>query len=103
MMEELKKVVAPLNQPLKRAGFVVLIIGTFLTLIGWIQIGSDLYSYRWFEKFIGKFGDALIFDRYTYRRYPLASIGPYVMLAGLLLSYLYDRTIGRILTWIRHG
>lgn len=102
-MESIGKLTSSLNHPVKRIGFVVLIIGILLVLIGAMQIGSDLNSYRWFERFLGIWWQALSFDRYTYRRYPLACIGPYVLLAGLLSSYLYDRSLGRVLAWIRHG
>lgn len=102
-MASMERITAPLTTPVKRIGFVILVIGTALTLVGMIQVGSDLYSYKWFEKYMGRLGDALVFDRYSYRRYPLASIGPYVFIAGLLLSYLYDRTVGPLLRWIHRG
>ena len=102
-MEELKRLAATLDNPVKRIGFVVLALGALFTLIGLIQIASSLSSYRWFEKLLDVVTDALVFDRYTYRRYPMACIGPYVLLTGLLCSFLYDRTIGRFVAWIRHG
>lgn len=102
-MEELRRVTASLDRPIKRVGFVVLAIGVVVTLIGFIQIGSDLGNYRWFEKFLSGISDALFFERYTYRRYPLACLGPYIFVAGLLCSFLYDRTVGRFLAWIRNG
>lgn len=102
-MEELKRLATTLDNPIKRVGFVVLAVGAVITLIGFFQIGADQSSYRWFEKFLNGIAKALAFERYTYRRYPLACIGPYVLLAGLLGSFLYDRTVGRLLAWIRHG
>lgn len=102
-MECLKRLQATLDSPIKRSGFAVLMLGAVLTLIGFFQVGTDLGSYRWLERFIGAVEDALRFDSYTYRNFPLACIGPYVMITGLFCSFLYDKAIGRFLAWIRHG
>ncbi|MBH3412552.1 hypothetical protein [Pseudomonas putida] len=99
----MQRVTAPLTSPVKRFGFVVLLVGLALTIIGMIQIGAGLNSYRWFGNFLDVFGNAISYDRYYSRRYPLAAIGPYMLLSGLLLSYLYDCTIGRLLNWIHRG
>lgn len=102
-MEDLNRLQATLDSPIKRAGFAVLILGSVLTLIGLFQIGAELRSYRWFENFMIAIGCALSFDRYTYRNFPLACIGPYVLIGGLFCSFLYDKTIGRFLSWILRG
>lgn len=102
-MQGSSKISASLDRPVKRIGFVILAVGVVVSLIGFIQIGSDLYKYRWVEKFIEGVFESLCFNRYNFRFYPMASIGPYMALAGLLLSYLYDRGIGRLLAWVRNG
>ena len=102
-MEGVRRITATLDKPIKRVGLIVLVLGILLTLIGIFQIGDDQIHYRWFEKTLGVFGEALLFDHYTYRRYPLACVGPYVLLFGLLCSFLYDRTLGHLFAWIRHG
>lgn len=102
-MQGLSKITAPLDRPIKRIGFVILIAGIFVSLIGFIQIGADLHKYRWLEKFIEGVFESLCFNRYNYHFYPLASIGPYIALAGLMLSFLYDRGFGRFLAWVRNG
>lgn len=102
-MAHMKKVFVRLNTRIKRIGFIVLLIGSVFTLIGATQIGSDLSSYRWLGRFLAAFGDALVFDRRSYLYYPLASIGPYTCIAGLLLSFLYDRTLGLLVDWVQRG
>jgi|GEM_PF-2783373 len=97
------RVIAPLTTPVKRVGFVILLAGIAATLIGLTQMGSDIYHYMWFEKFMHGLGKAIGFERNSFRRYPLASIGPYMALCGLLLSYLYDHSVGRLLIWIQRG
>ena len=97
------KINASLDRPIKRIGFVILAIGVVVSLIGFIQIGSDLYRYRWLEKFIEGVVESICFNRYNFQFYTMAAIGPYMALAGLLFSYLYDRGIGRLLSWVRNG
>lgn len=102
-MEAIRRLTAGLSHPIQRVGFVILVVGAVLTIIGLTQLGTSVRSYPWFEHFIAELADSLTFDRYNYRRFPLASVGPYVLILGLLLSFLYESTVGRLLIWIRHG
>lgn len=102
-MESLGKITTGLDTPIKRGGFIILLVGVVLTVVGALQLGFSTNSYNWLTRFLSAWGEALVFDRRSYRHYPLASIGPYVLIAGLTLSYFYDRTVGRLVAWIHRG
>lgn len=90
----------PLDSPLKRIGLVILLVGIVLSLTAIYQISDDNYRFwRGFDDWL----DAILLKRYEYRQYPLAAWGAYLTLAGLLCSYLYDFTLGRLIAWVRNG
>lgn len=90
----------PLNTPIKRAGLVIMIVGLALTAITFWRITGDNYYLK------GAFGDwlgAIQFKQRAFRFYWPAALGFYLAVAGLLLSYLYETTTGRLLRWIQRG
>lgn len=86
-----------LDTPIKRFGFVVLCVGATLSAPSLINVASylsaDQFFMRWYEVLIGE----------DYGNYSALRWGSRTMIAGMLLSFLYDRTIGKIASWIRHG
>ena len=95
-----------LDTPIKRAGFVVMVVGVMLWLIGTIQIIDDAYfsssSFLYRTKVIlNETMRAVTSDSYAYRRHWLAAWGVYLTGAGMLFSFLYDLGLGRIARWIR--
>lgn len=86
-----------LNTPLKRTGFVILIVGLGMLAVGVLQVVADDLSQR---GVIERVWDAVTRDRYAYRRFWIAAWGAYLTVAGLLFSFLYDATLGRLARWI---
>ncbi|NWA64215.1 hypothetical protein HX773_25340, partial [Pantoea sp. B9002] len=80
----------------KRIGIVALAIGTLLLAIGLLQISGDAWSA---STFFNKWGRVITLDASQVRRYPLALYGTYLVIAGLLLSVLYDAITGRVYRW----
>lgn len=92
-----------LNSPVKRVGGLLLFVGLILLFIGLIQILGYLGRSASLFNFLEHWFRAVTFDKYVTRRAPLVSTGTYLTLGGLLLSFAYDKTLGRILTWIVNG
>lgn len=84
----------------KRIGALILLAGLMTLSVGLFEILRDNHfevtyaMYDWWS--------AVTHD-HEYRRYPMAAWGIYLSIIGLLLSYLYDQGIGRIVRWIRVG
>lgn len=86
------------NTPVKRSGFVILIFGLILILIGFFTrcildqegmldvIKDSLYLYTWSSSY------SLTFV-----------IGLYTSVLGAILSFAYDIGVGRVIAWIKKG
>ncbi|EAW8139852.1 hypothetical protein NA256_19355 [Salmonella sp. NW805] len=88
-----------LNTKIQRFGFVILVLGGGLFLLGWFFLAMHDVVYAW---------KALIrsvtFDTYYWYGYNyLIAIGFYLLIIGLALSYFYDAGIGRVVKWIQTG
>jgi len=95
-----KTVLQPVNTPTKRIGFVVMCIGAAILALGWNDVwhrtccGDSLL-----ETYFSAFDN----DSYDYEVLWMARWGTLLASAGLLASYLYDASLGRLLTWIKTG
>lgn len=81
-----------LNTPGKRLWFLVFVFGLVLAVV----------TYAVFEiKYTRDFWDAIFstYTRYTSYRYAMA-ISVSAIVSGLLMSYLYDHTIGLLIKWV---
>lgn len=87
-----------LNTPLKRIGFIVLVAGLIILAIGLYQIVGS--SYRTSDA-LTKWVESFFFEKYSFRRYPLASYGTWIVIIGLLLSFLYEKITLRLVDWIK--
>ncbi|ELO6005068.1 hypothetical protein [Escherichia coli] len=88
-----------LNTKIQRFGFVILVLGCGLFLLGWLFWAVHDFVYAW-ETLIR----SISFDTYWYRGYYyLIAIGFYLSIIGIALSYFYDAGIGRVVKWIRTG
>lgn len=97
------RIVGRLNTPVKRLGGLVLALGVVVLVIGLVLIADDMRKYGSTGEFFERWVKAVLQDRSSFRRYPMSAWGTYLCVIGLLFSFAYDRTIGRILTWIYHG
>lgn len=89
-----------LNTPLKRVGFIILLCGLLVLVVGLFQIADGAYK---LADIFSNWIESVFFERYSFRRYPVACYGTWIALIGLLLSFLYDKTLGRLAGWIRVG
>lgn len=92
-----------LNSPIKRVGGLLLVAGIIILFIGLMQILGYLGRSTSFFTFLEHWFRAITFDKYVIRRAPLVSTGTYLTLGGLLLSFAYDRTLGRVIAWVVNG
>lgn len=90
----------PLDSPIKRFGFFVLITGALLTISGFVPIVQNNFELHGIYR---DWLDAVRFKRGRLGPYWAAAIGTYLMIAGAFLSYLYDCTLSKLVAWIRHG
>lgn len=97
------RIIGRLNTPVKRLGGLVLAVGIVVLVIGLIQIVGDMGRGGSMGVFFERWFKAAFQDRWYFRRFPMSALGTYLFVIGLLFSFAYDRTIGRVLTWIYHG
>ena len=89
-----------LNTPLKRVGFIVMLFGLLVLVIGLFQIADNAYK---LADILNDWIESVFFERYSFARYPAACYGTWITLIGLLLSFFYDKTLGRLAGWVRTG
>lgn len=90
-----------LNSPIKRIGFVVSIVGAFLFVVSAVGYAIDHTPFAYVDDF---FRNALDSNQRRYNWYYLfAWIGFWSCLSGTVVAWFYDKTIGRVVTWIRDG
>lgn len=85
-----------LNTPTKRIGFLFFSIGTILMVFSTIS-----YGVKYFDG--GYFINSILFKTDEYDSEPLFGVGFYIAVAGYLMSFLYDKTVKRIVNWIKKG
>ncbi|AZE10437.1 hypothetical protein [Pseudomonas chlororaphis] len=88
------------NTAIKRAGIVLLAIGGLILLVGlykmhWSHMGAS----RFFEQWL----NTVLLDSYSTRQHPAVLYGSYLVIAGSLLSPLYDSVTGRLIRWVKNG
>ena len=88
------------NTAIKRAGIVLLAVGGLILLVGlykmhWSHMGASRFFERWL--------DTVLLDRYSTRQHPAVLYGSYLVIAGSLLSFLYDSVTGRLIQWVKNG
>ncbi|WP_440864523.1 hypothetical protein [Symbiopectobacterium purcellii] len=91
-----KKLFNPLNAPIKRVGFLCLVIGVLLMFFGGLNRGFEDFDYNTFIRSIS-------FERSRYDSEVTFGIGFYSAIIGLFLSFLYDWTVGPIVNWVKKG
>ena len=86
-----------INTPLKRVGFIIMVIGISLFFCGWLfwALLDFYYPWRFFIRSIS-------FNTYLwFIENKLVAYGFYMSLVGLIMSYIYDIGIGKIVIWIK--
>lgn len=107
-----------LNTPVKRIGAIFIVIGMILMLIAGIVrnykatiFGNPYYNspnflqifLTWLEKFTNSLVASLTFETWSSDFSLLMLSGFSLFICGLLMSYFYDFTIGRIVHWVKNG
>ncbi len=90
-----------LNSPIKRVGFVVSIFGSLLfaaSVIGYISNRRNYGVYV--DEF---FRESVLMGYWAHWYQILGGIGFWMAATGLLVVLFYDKTIGRLMLWIRFG
>lgn len=88
------------NTITKRLGLLVLGLGVIVLICGLYAMGG---SHMRAQKFFESWFEVVLWDRNAVRRNPAVLYGSYMVLAGLLLSILYDKVTGRLVNWILTG
>lgn len=85
-----------LNTPIKRLGFLVLVLGVALCLLTFI-IFEVQYSHR-------DFLDAMFNRPYNYWGYKISMLcGLLLASVGYICSFQYEHTLGKLAKWVRSG
>src|SRR5258706_10170103 len=98
-----------INTPIKRFGYVVLLVGIIILASSLVHFGIFVFrSGGWGNYLTAAFHGPQEFfgDLFGYRgrRYIPYLVGGFIIgAAGYLLSYGYDATIARLVRWIRTG
>lgn len=107
-----------LDTPTKRAGVVISVIGFILILSSSIMttykstlFGNPYYDspntfqtiLTWFEKLTNSLVSTVTFKTWSSDFSVLMLFGVSFLIVGILMSYLYDFTIGKIFNWIKTG
>ena len=92
----LQKVFKSLNSPIKRIGFLFFIVGLLLMFLGVVDRGFYYFSYLTFVH-------SIRFELDSHESKLFFGIGFYASIAGVFISFLYDRTIKRIVNWVKKG
>lgn len=86
-----------LDSPFKRVAALIAGLGLAMLLIGWLQIVARFWQ---FWSCIRVMIDHILLDDTSYM---LFTYGFYSSLVGLVGSVFYNRTIGRVVSWVRTG
>lgn len=89
-----------LNTPLKRVGFIALASGLIMLAVGlYLAISHSYYGVFDLDDYL----EALT-NHYSHKNgYRLIRYGTYLTILGSLLSYFYDKTMGKLIAWIIKG
>lgn len=93
-----------LNTPTKRAGMFVFFVGFAIAFSS--SLSADLLRRGDFLWNLWRFVSDAVTFHLSYRNVAsklFFAAGFYLMIIGLLFSYLYDQTIGKLINWIRNG
>lgn len=86
------------NTPLKRLGFLFFVVGLFLIVISlFIQIAIEG------EHFLNVLRDSLYFYTWSSSFSFVFLLGFLFSILGFLLSFAYDKGVGRLVYWITKG
>ncbi len=100
-----------LNTPIKRFGYLLLILGSSIAIISLLTFSFyeflpgywDNFLYGLFIGWPSEFVEELFKYKYTGRYRQIIGISVGLASIGFLLSIAYDKTVGIIATWIRTG
>lgn len=90
-----------LNTPVKRAAGIVLACSVLLFAVGLVQLGVESGGAADFARRLLQ--DIFFQDRWARNYAWQVQYGFYGVLTGLLFSYCYDHSIGRMFHWVRKG
>jgi len=93
-----------LDTPLKRMGFSLFLFGCLLMIVGLLVAEPYKWWYFW-DRLLDFMYDSvsLSYGRYEAPSHRCFALGFYLMIVGLMLSFLYDKTIGIFASWIING
>lgn len=105
-----------INTPLKRIGLLTFIIGLLFFIIGvialFINVRYDRYVYGYNEsEYLLRYLNGLTYQVMTSLSFDIDSssynfflgTGFYLTLIGFTFSFAYDRSVGRLISWIAKG
>ena len=83
-----------LNRPIKRVGLLIMLAGLALSALGVLQLSfaTSHLSAGWWR--------AVSQEGYYGRRHWQVAWGAYLTVAGFMLSFTYDATIARLVSWV---
>ena len=87
-----------LPRPINRVGFLLLVAGFALVLLG--AATTRVY---WGDSVAEYLFDAMIEWGHPFDRYAKLRFGGWLVVVGFCLSFAYPFTIGPLLRWIRYG
>lgn len=88
------------NTVTKRIGIVLLLVGLIILSLGLYDMGGRYLSA---DRFLERWIDVISWNKYRVKQYPAIFYGSYLVILGLFLSALYDKTTGRLVQWILTG
>lgn len=85
-----------LDSPIKRIGFCLLAVGLMVLIPGLFMLADD-------SQYLGDAWWGLMLGEDYYEEFWPLRVATFIVISGLLLSYLYDIGLGRIARWVKTG
>lgn len=110
------RVMNHINTPIKRIGFIALIIGVLFLAVGIILMFSDVQYYRYqygynqnsmllryLDGLTNQIIKSLSFNTESSSFNFFLGAGFYLTIMGFLFSFAYEKGLGRIINWVKKG